>query len=92
MELLYKCANQQFRFLQISRRDIADSSRQYTGEYVHFLSIAFGSCGELETQILLAKDIGFLKNNDFEIVYNLCQEVSKMLNSLIISLKKDHGE
>jgi len=36
----------------------------------------------------IRKDIGFLKDNDFEIVYNLCQEVSRMLNSLISSIKK----
>jgi four helix bundle protein len=62
--------------------------RQYTGEYLQFLSIAYGSCGELETQILLAKDIEFLDENNFCIAYNLCQEISKMLNSLISSIKK----
>ncbi len=62
--------------------------RQHTGEYLQFLSIAFGSCGELETQILLAKDIGFFNDNNFGIAYNLCQEISKMLNSLIFLIKK----
>jgi len=55
---------------------------------LQFLSIAYGSCGELETQILLAKDIEFLDDNNFGIAYNLCQEISKMLNSLINSIKK----
>lgn len=62
--------------------------RQYIGEYLQFLSIAYGSCGELETQILLAKDLEFLDENNFGIAYNLCQEISKMLNSLINSIKK----
>jgi len=62
--------------------------RQHTGEYLQFLSIAFGSCSELETQILLARDIGFLGENNFTSVHELCLEISKMLNSLIVSLEK----
>jgi len=62
--------------------------RQHTGEYLQFLSIAFGSCSELETQILLARDIGFLEKSNFQSIYDLCLEISKMLNALIVLLEK----
>ncbi|MDI6756958.1 MAG: four helix bundle protein [Endomicrobiia bacterium] len=62
--------------------------RRYTGEYLHFLSFAFGSCAELETQISLTKDIGFMSEVDFHNAYGHTQEISKMLGALVKSLKK----
>ena len=35
-------------------------------EYKHFLSIAFASAAELETQLILSKRIGYIKERDFE--------------------------
>lgn len=62
--------------------------RRYAREYLHFLSIAYGSSGELETQLLLSKRLGFIEERDFEVVYELNTEVSKMLFSLIKAVKR----
>ena len=61
--------------------------RQYIGEYLQFLSIAFGSLAELETQILLSKDLGYLNEQKFRMLEDLQQEISKMLFSLMKSLE-----
>jgi len=42
------------------------SSRSSNKEFAHFLSIALGSLFELETQILLSFDLGFLVLEDIE--------------------------
>jgi len=44
------------------------SSRNSNKEFMHFLSIAIGSLFELETQIILAYDFGFISKDDIEIV------------------------
>lgn len=45
-----------------------DSARKGDKEFIHFLYIALGSTAELETQLLLASDLGYLSNiNDYEI-------------------------
>jgi four helix bundle protein len=61
--------------------------RQHGGEYIQFLSIAFGSCAEVETQLLLCKDLCYLSESNFTILNNLLTEVGKMLYALITKIK-----
>ena len=61
--------------------------RGSTAEYIRFLGIAAGSAAELETQLLLAGRLGYLKGNTAEAVLALHAEVERMLDSLIRSLK-----
>ena len=63
-------------------------ARQYTKEFVNFLSIAFGSAAELETQLLLGKDIGFWDEKQLELVIGKLFEVQKMLQSMQRKLRK----
>ena len=64
------------------------ATRKSTKEYLQFLRIAFGSISELETQLLIAKELKYIENKRFEEVEDLLLEVSKMLNGLLISLKR----
>lgn len=56
-------------------------------ENTQFISIAFGSTSELETQLLLAKDLSFAHESNFYKAEELLLEVRKMLNSLFSKLK-----
>ena len=58
-------------------------SRKSYKENQQFLSVAFGSSSEVETQILLAKDLGYSHMQDYESLENLLQEVRKMLNTML---------
>jgi len=64
--------------------------RQHGGEYVQFLSIAFGSCAEVETQLLLCQDLHYLSENNSQILINLLTEVGKMLYALIAKIKEQN--
>jgi len=55
--------------------------RQYNKEYKQFLSIAYGSLCELETQYLLAIDLNYI--NKSETVENLMKEVGSMLYRML---------
>lgn len=61
--------------------------RATTADYIRFLSIAAGSVGELETQLLLAARLGYLKNNPAQTVLALHAEVERMMDALVRSLK-----
>ncbi len=54
--------------------------------YIQFLRISRGSLYELETQIVIAKELNYI--NDSDVLENLITEISKMLNSLIKKLGK----
>ena len=62
--------------------------RKHTKEYIQFLSIANGSAAELETQIVVAKQLEETKKLNFQKASSLLEEVLKMLNVLISNLSK----
>jgi len=61
-------------------------SRKNIKEYLQFLYVAYGSCSELETLISLSRDLGLLDSEKYIKLYELQEEVSKILNGLIKSL------
>jgi len=62
------------------------ASRNTTKELIQFLYIARGSASELETQIIIAEKLGYIKKN--ETLNNEITVIRKMLNALITSLKR----
>lgn len=64
-------------------------SRKSTKDYAHFLRIAYGSGTELETQIIIAKDL--YKNSDYTIVEQLLEEILKMLNVITEKLESKNN-
>lgn len=62
-------------------------SRGHILEYIQFLMIAKGSAAELETQLLLAKELNYIKEIDFKQALDILVEVEKMLERLIYVLK-----
>ena len=61
--------------------------RNSTKEYVHFLYVAKGSLGELETEIIICERLGYLNGDQTEQIKTLCSETGKMLNGLIKNLQ-----
>ena len=65
--------------------------RKTIGEYIQALYIAYGSHCELETQILLCNDLGYIKAENFERLQNQIGDVERMLKALIKSLESKHS-
>ncbi|HPD58341.1 MAG TPA: four helix bundle protein [Smithellaceae bacterium] len=64
------------------------ASRNTTKEFVQFLYITLGSASELETQMVIAEKLCYMKSDS-----KLLSEITvirKMLNALITSLKKQY--
>jgi four helix bundle protein len=62
-------------------------ARLSTGEFKHFLGNARGSLVEVETQIQIARDLGYLEPQTSENILASAAEVGRILNGLIASLK-----
>ena len=61
--------------------------RNSNSEFTRFLRIATGSLYELETQIDIAHDIGFIPDDTYKIFLDQATEISKMLRSFIQKLE-----
>ena len=60
--------------------------RSRSGEFGHYLLIAKGSCGEVRSQLYVALDIGYLSEEEFNSLYYLCLETSRVINGLRASI------
>jgi four helix bundle protein len=67
------------------------NARQSRRDYARFVSMASGSVAELQTQLLLARDLGISGSADLVEGLSLCEQVSKMLYRLQQSLMRDNG-
>ena len=60
-------------------------------EFRHFLSHARGSLVELETQLQIAENLGYLGRDEMTQLMQSCAELGRMLNGLITSITRQCG-
>ncbi|PIY94017.1 MAG: four helix bundle protein [Candidatus Levybacteria bacterium CG_4_9_14_3_um_filter_35_16] len=63
-------------------------SRKTKKEKAQFFYMALGSTTELQNQLLIARDVDYLNNKDFQNIAEKTVVVSKLINGLIKSSKK----
>ncbi len=63
------------------------SSRSSNKEFARFLEIAIGSAYEVETQLLIAVDLGFITQEKAKELCDLLEEIIKMTSKLRSTLK-----
>ena len=69
--------------------NIAEGAGRTTNiDFCRFLDVANGSAFEVETQLYLALDLGFIQNEDFELINLKLQDVEKLLFNFRKSLLK----
>lgn len=87
----YALADQMRRSVISIPSNIAEGYGRGTNkEIVHFLSISLGSANELETQLMLSLDLGYVPVQVFDKVESKLSSVIKMLRSLMN--KRQKGE
>lgn len=63
-------------------------SRQSLKEKINFFYIALGSLTEVQNQLLIVRDLGYINKELFKTLASQTVIVSKLINGLIKSLKK----
>lgn len=62
--------------------------RQHTNEYIQFIYHALGSCGELDTQLIIANSLGYVNDDSLKDLSEKINHIIRMLRNLIKGLRK----
>jgi len=73
--------------VSVSSNIAEGAGRNTKGEFNQFLGIAYGSSCELETQLIIAEKLNFIKKNELEKMQLELVEIQKMIYNLKRSLK-----
>lgn len=65
--------------------------RDSKNQFLYFLSIAKGSCGEVRTQLRIAYNLNYLNELDFQSLNLICESTSKQLSGFIKYLRDFKG-
>jgi len=78
------CITAQMRRASISiPSNIAEGfRRKHNKEYMRFLNIALGSCAELETQIIIARELSYIDVNEERSLLELLDYICRMIVNL----------
>ena len=65
-------------------------ARQYTKEFIQYLSISYGSIAEVETLMQIAEKLNYLNTNQLCKLMDRTAALGRMINGLRKSLEKRH--
>ncbi len=89
----YALANQMRRAAVSIPSNIAEGyGRSSMSDLLHFLYFALGSSNEIETQIVLSKDLGFINDEEYKSLDAQITDIYKMLSSLIYKKKHETAQ
>lgn len=67
--------------------NIAEGRQRKTAkDFIQFLRISLGSCAELETQMIIARNLGYLDESNVTKINSEIIEIMKIINSIIRKL------
>lgn len=66
--------------------------RDSKNQFIYFLTIAKGSCGELRTQLKIAKALNYIKETEYNVLNEKCLSTSKQLAGFITYLKNNKSK
>ncbi len=75
--------------VSVSSNIAEGQARNTTGEFIQFISHAEGSAAELDTQLYLSVELGFVNSADAAPILTLIDEIRRMLNALRRRLNGD---
>ena len=100
--LIYKVTTsfpkeEQYRLVDQIRRSassiaanvVEGNARSYRKEYLQFVYLSRGSLEETKYHLLLARDLGYLKNDDYIVLDSKAAEVGMLMNGLIRYLRNN---
>ena len=75
--------------LSVPSNSAEGASRMGSKEFLHFISIAYGSLMEAMNQLILSEDLGLVGKEQMQVMRNLVAEIARMLSSLRKTIQSD---
>ena len=82
------CDQLQRAVVSIASNIAEGSARPSDAEFAHFLDIALGSAYEVETQLLISRNIGYIDDHTCNSLITLLSSIERQLNGLIKSIRR----
>ena len=83
------CDQLQRAVVSISSNIAEGSARPSDADFAHFLDTALGSAYEVETQLLIANNVGYLTNENYQSLLDNVMEIERQISGLITTIRKD---
>ena len=61
-------------------------------QFISFLNIASGSCGEVKSMLYLAQDLNYLSQEEAEKLRSDCISISAKITGLVLTLQDNNGK
>lgn len=85
------CDQLQRAVVSIGANIAEGAARSSNADFAHFLDFALGSAFEVETQLLIAKNVGYLDDIQYNEMINKLMSIERQLNGLLTSVRKSQG-
>lgn len=86
------CDQMQRAAVSISSNIAEGSSRTSEKEFAHFLEMAQGSAFEVETQMLVAQNLGYIKEGQYTELLDKITNIERLINSFISKLHSSNSQ
>ena len=82
------CDQLQRAVVSISSNIAEGAARPTDADFAHFLDFSLGSAFEVETQLLIAKNVGYMDEESYNRLISKLSSIERQINGLISSIRK----
>lgn len=83
------CDQLQRAVVSISSNIAEGAARPTDADFVHFLDCSLGSCNEVETQLIIAKNINYINEEQFAKLQKEVLFIQRQLTAFVASIRTD---
>lgn len=83
------CDQLQRAVVSISSNIAEGAGRSTDADFAHFLDMALGSANEVETQLLISKNLKYISEEQYNLLINTLTGIQKQLTGLIASIRQE---
>ena len=81
------CDQLQRAVVSISSNIAEGAGRPTDADFAHFLDLSMGSANEVETQLLISRNLAYISEEQYQMLLHRLSEIQRQLSGLIITIR-----